>query len=183
MPLALVTGTHQHLGPAAATLGRAGFDVMMWGAGSPAPPADGPFDCYVQLPCASTDLAVTPPSPPTRPSRRATDDLMCRIDTLAAVADRLHPNASILLAVEQAEPPAGAQPGVLAPDLLAAVALALLEDLGRSAARLAVVPVAGLCRQRAATAPPAGAAGRVGFDGLVDAAQWEMPTPPLVSAP
>ena len=56
-----------------------------------------------------------------------------------------------------------ADPGsrALAPDLLAAVALALLEDLGRATARVAVLPVDELCREY----------------------QWEMPTPPLVSAP
>jgi hypothetical protein len=194
LPLALVTGTRRHLGPAAATLGRAGFDVMTWTVESSDAPADGPFDCYVQLPCAVSDLAATPPLTPRRPNSRAVDDLVCRIDTLAAVADRLHPNASILLAVEGANPTAGAQsgvlapdllvagaqPGRLAPDLLAAVALALLEDLGRPAARLAVVSVAGLCRQGPAAA---GAADQAPFDRLLGADQWEMPTPPLVSAP
>ncbi len=137
MPTALVTGTRQHLGAAAATLGRAGFEVRTWEAGFPGAP-NGPFDCYVQLPCG--EKAV---------------DLVCRTDTLAAVACRLRPNASVLLAVEEPDSP---------PDLLAAVALALLEDLGRSATRLAVVPLESLCRPDPAV-------------------QWEMPTPPLVSAP
>jgi hypothetical protein len=183
MPLALVTGTRPDLGAAAATLGRAGFDVMTWTVESSAAPADGPFDCYVQLPCDVIDLAATPPAPRGRPGRRVADDLVCRIDTLAAVADRLRPDASILLAVEEPDSAAGVQSRALAPDLLAAVALAMLEDLGRSTARLAVVPVAGLCRRGPAAAPPVGAADQVGFDCLVDAAQWEMPTPPLVSAP
>jgi len=159
MPTALLTGTRPNLGAAAATLGRAGFDVLTWPVGSPAVPADGPFDCYVQLPCAAGE---------------GSDALICRIDTLAAVADRLGPNASILLAVDEPEPPAAPRPGTLAPDLLAAVALALLEDIGRPATRLAVVPVTSLCRPAAEPAP---------LDSLVGAGQWEMPTPPLVSAP
>ena len=149
MPLALITGTRPHLGPAAATLGRAGFDVMTWAVGSPAPRTDTPYDCYVQLPCAG-----------------AATDLVCRTDTLAAVASRLRPNASILLAVGEPESP-GSRSATFASDLLASVALALLEDLGRPATRLAVFPLA-------AFAP---------VDAFLDLAQWEIPTPPLVSAP
>lgn len=165
MPVALLTGTPHHLGPAAATVGRAGFDVMTWTAESSTAPAAGPFDCYVQLPCAGDGS----------PGHRAADDLVCRIDTLAAVAERLQPNASIVLAVDEADLSAGPQAGGLAPDLLAAVALALLEDLGRPTARLAVLPVAEMCR-RASTPAALGALVAAG-------SQCEMPTPPLVSAP
>jgi hypothetical protein len=172
VPLALLTGTRTHLGPAAATMARAGFDVRTWAVG--ASPADGPFDCYVQLPCALPER-VTTAELRSSTGRRSTDDLICRIDALAAVAARLRPNASVLLALD--DPNAStARPDILAPDLLAAVALALLEDLGRPAARLAVIPLAQLFR-------PAPTPTR--FDSLVvgAAAPWEMPTPPLVSAP
>ena len=178
VPLALVTGTPPHLGPAAAALGRAGFDVVAWQT-----PADagactaGPFDCYLQLPCG--------PMGPDGIGRGVAPELVCRIDGLAAVAGRLQPNASVLLGIDDDEPSgdllpgdhpvsgnpvvAGEQP---AGDLFAAVALALLEDLGRPAARIAVLSVADLCRP-----PEEGAA-------VVPAAvQWETPTPPRVSAP
>lgn len=135
MPRALVTGTGPYLGPAAATLDRAGFEVTTWEVGAP-PPGQVPVDCYVQLPCGG----------------RA-GDLICRTDTLAAMAGRLRPNASVLLAVD--EPDSG---------LLAAVATVLLEELGRPASRLAVVPLST-------------------FEAVVDLTQWEIPTPPLVSAP
>ena len=167
MPLALVTGLPEHLGPTAATLGRAGFDVVTWETKAPPPALDDRFDCYVQLPCAAPAPRSSGPAadPGTAPGGRAPDDLICRIDRLAAVADRLGPKASVLLGVDETDPSAAPEPGALAPDLLAAVALALLEDLGRPAARVAVLPVADLCR-------------RAG-----EAVQWEMPTPPLVSAP
>ena len=54
------------------------------------------------------------------------------------------------------------------------MALALLEDLGRPTARVTVLSVAALCR-------PAPAFTRI--DPVVGATQWEIPTPPLVSAP
>jgi hypothetical protein len=145
MPLALVTGTRLHLGPAATTLGRSGFEVITWEAGDP-PPGRGAVECYLQLPCGG-----------------AATDLICRTDTLAAVAGRLRPNASVLLAVGEPD----SQPTTLASDLLASVALAVLEDLGRPATRLTVVPLAAF----------------VPVDALLDLTQWEMPTPPLVSAP
>ena len=154
MALALVTGPRPYLRPAATALARTGFNVVTWETpASPAPP-DGPFDCYVQLPCA--------------------DGLVCRIDALAAVAGRLGPNASVLLGVEDVEPGARPQRGATAPDLLEAMALALLEDLGRPGARVAVMSVNDLCR-------PAPAFTRI--DPVVGATQWDMPTPPLVSAP
>ena len=158
MPRALVTGRSDLLGSAGAALDRAGFDVVTWetnaGCG-----ADGPFDCYVQLPCEPRDLS--------RGGRAGAGDLVGRADALAAVAGRLGPNASVLLGVDDADRAGTSDPVSLAADLLAAVALALLEDLGRPAARVTVLPVAELCR------PSAG----------VTQAQWEMPTPPLVSAP
>jgi len=158
MPLALVTGTPPHIGPAAATLGRAGFDVVAWqttadaGAGP-----TGPFDCYLQLPCGPENFDGR--------GRIAAPDLVCRIDGLAAVAGYLRADASVILGVEDGDPSAP----LAASDLLAAVALALLEDLGRPAARIAVLPVADLCRPWA--------------QARLDDVQWEMPTPPLVSAP
>jgi hypothetical protein len=156
MPLALVTGLRPHLASAATALARTGFNVTAWEATAAGPPPGGPFDCYVQLPCA------------------ATDSLTCRVDTLAAVVAYLRPDASVLLGMDDAPGSAGAQPGRLAPDLLAAVALALLEDLGRPAARVAVLSLDALCR-------PAPIFTRI--DPVVGATQWEMPTPPLVSAP
>jgi len=188
VPLALVTGTRQHLGAAAAALGRAGFDVVTWEVADPPPPAaavnrrsfpgirrksnagtgpDGPFDCYVQLPCGAMPAGTG--ARPAVVGRRAADDLVCRMDMLAAVAAALRPAASVILAVGETRLPAEAGPDAPASDLLAAVALALLEDLGRPTARVAVLPVAELCR------PPA--------EMALAAAQWEMPTPPLVSAP
>jgi hypothetical protein len=154
MPLALVTGSRPHLGPTAAALARTGFNVVTWETPSSPPPPGGPYDCYVQLPCA--------------------DGLVCRIDTLAAVAARLGPNATVLFGTDDTDPSARPQPGALAPDLLVAVALALLEDLDRPAARVAVLSVRDLCR-------PAPAFTRI--DPVVGATQWEIPTPPLVSAP
>ena len=190
MPLALVTGPRLHLGPAAATLARAGLNVVTWETPAPPPAAphpqgrlfpgllgesnagtgpDGPFDCYVQLPCRGAA-----PGPAA--------ELVCRIDTLAAVAPRLSPTASVLFGVEESTvrggphfPSADPRSGpVVAADLLVAVALALLEDLGRPAASVAVLSVGDLCR-------PAPAFARI--DPVVGATQWEMPTPPLVSAP
>ena len=154
MPLALVTGPRLHLNPAATALARTGFSVVT--AETPAPMAlpDGPFDCYVQLPCSEAR------------------SLMRRVDSLAAVASHLRPNASVLLGVEDSDPASQAE--ALAPDLLAAVALALLEDLGRPAARVAVLSMEALCR-------PAPAFARI--DPVVGATQWEIPTPPLVPAP
>lgn len=154
MALALVTGSRPYLRPAATALARTGFNVVTWETPASPPPPGGPFDCYVQLPCAH--------------------GLVCRIDTLAAVAGRLGPDASVLLGVEDVNPGARSQRGATAPDLLEAMALALLEDLGRPAARVAVVSVEDLCR-------PAPAFTRI--DPVVGATQWEMPTPPLVSAP
>ena len=154
MALALVTGSRPDLRPAATALARTGFNVVTWEPPASPPPPGGPFDCYLQLPCA--------------------DGLVCRIDTLAAVAGRLGPDASVLLGVEDVQPGARSQRGATAPDLLEAMALALLEDLGRPAARVAVVSVGDLCR-------PAPAFTRI--DPVLGATQWEMPTPPLVSAP
>ena len=157
VPLALVTGPMDHVGSAGAALGRAGFDVMSWEVATPPAPAgpnrrsfagiqrksnagsgpDRPLDCYVQLPCRTGDVGGS--------AQTAGSDLLDRIDALAAVAARLGPTASVLLGVDETDPaPVGT--GRLAPDLLAAVALALLEDLGRPAARVAVLPVADLCR-------------------------------------
>ena len=154
MALALVTGSRPYLRPAATALARTGFNVVTWEPLASPPPPGGPFDCYLQLPCA--------------------DGLVCRIDTLAAVAGRLGPDASVLLGVEDGQPGARSQRGATAPDLLEAMALALLEDLGRPATRVAVVSVGDLCR-------PAPAFTRM--DPVLGATQWEMPTPPLVSAP
>jgi hypothetical protein len=165
MPLALVTGLRPRLAPAATTLARTGFNVTTWESSASQPPPGGPFDCYVQLPCEA-DRRGWP--------GHGADELMCRVDTLAAVVAHLRPNASVLLGVEDSDPVAGPQPGALAPDLLAAVALALLEDLGRPGARVAVLSVGDLCR-------PAPAFTRI--DPVVGATQWEIPTPPLVSAP
>lgn len=155
MRRALVTGPADLLGSAGAALDRAGFEVV---SGQSPPAATGPFDCYVQLPCAVGSPAAAPAGATT--ARVGAPDLVCRIDALAAVAGRLRADASVILGIDES---AG-------PDLLAAVALALLEELGRPATRVAVLPVADLCR-----APEAGPA--------VGTAQWEIPTPPLVSAP
>jgi hypothetical protein len=148
VPLALITGLPGQLGSAGAALDRAGYDVVTWDtSAATAPPPAGPmFDCYVQLPCDQGAAA---------------QDLAWRIEALAAVARRLGPAASVLFAVGESDPPADPRTRGLAPDLLAAVALVLLEDLGRPTARVAVLPVEALCR----------------------APQWEMPTPPLVPAP
>jgi hypothetical protein len=171
MRRALVTGPPEQVGSAGAALGRAGFDVVAWETETPPPHPGEPFDCYVQLPCgraengggAGTGGRGGPGA------GRAVEDLVSRIDALAAVAGRLGPTASVLLGVDESGPSGGPGSGTLAPDLLAAVALALLEDLGRPTARVAVLPVAVLCR------PPMGRP----FDNV----QWEMPTPPLVWAP
>ena len=91
MPLALVTGSRPHLRPAGRGPRPDGLQCRHLGvAGVPSPRRAAPFDCYVQLPCADGGSAV------------------CRIDTLAAVAGRLGPNASVLLAVEDVDP--GARP-------------------------------------------------------------------------
>jgi len=156
MPIALVTGLRHLLAPAATALARTGFSVTTWESSASEPPPGGPFDCYVQLPGA------------------AVDELTCRIDALAAVAPHLRPEASVLLGMEDADAEAGRERRRLAPDLVAAMALALLEELGRPAARVAVLSVAALCR-------PAPAFTRL--DPVVGATQWEIPTPPLVSAP
>jgi hypothetical protein len=163
---ALVTGPPEQVGSTGAALGRAGFDVVGWETATPPPRTGEPFDCYVQLPCGG---APTGPGTGRPGGHRAVEDLAYRIDALAAVAGRLRPTASILLGVDESGPSDTPGSGTLAPDLLAAVALALLEDLGRPRARVAVLPVADLCR------PPVG--------GPLDNLQWETPTPPLVSAP
>jgi hypothetical protein len=167
MPLALLTGSiPEHLAATAAAVGRAGFEVVVWQAPDDADesPADL-FDCYVQLPCGPTV-----PGPLGRMT--AARDLVGRIDTLAAVCGRLRPNASIILGVEDGDGSGPAGPATAASDLLAAVALVVLDDLGRSAARIAVLSVVDLCR-----APEEGGV------AVIRAVQWEMPTPPLVSAP
>ena len=156
MPLALVTGPRLHLNSAATALARTGFSVVTVETPVPTALPEGPFDCYLQLPCAQAR------------------SLMGRVDSLAAVATYLRPNASVLLGVEDTDPATAPPAGALAPDLLAAVALALLEDLGRPTARVAVLSVESLCR-------PAPAFARI--DPVVGATQWETPTPPLVSAP
>ena len=170
MPLALLTGRPDLLGSAGAALGRAGFDVVV--GETPPPPSAGPFDCYVQLPCDRRDAG--------RGAGRSATDLVGRIDALAAVAGRLGPDASVILGIDDTGG-SGPDPGPaisgrgrpgpvpVAADLLAAVALALLEDLGRPATRLAVLPVADLCPASEPTP--------------VATVQWETPTPPLVSAP
>jgi hypothetical protein len=166
MPLALLTGSaREHLGAAAAAVGRAGFEVVVWQTPEDAgeSPADL-YDCYVQLPCGPTIAGLQ--------GRVTAPDLVCRIDTLAAVCGRLRPNASIILAVEDGGGSGPPGPAPAADDLLAAVALALLDDLGRPAARIAVMSVVDLCR-----APEEGGV------AVIRAVQWEMPTPPLVSAP
>lgn len=165
MALALVTGSRPYLRPAATALARTGFNVVTWETPTSPSLSGGPFDCYVQLPC---------PVPRRRWALQGTEELRCRVDTLAAVATHLRPNASVLLGVEDPDPATASPAGGLAPDLLAAVALALLEDLGRPAARVSVLSVGDLCR-----AAPAFAR----IDPMVGATQWEMPTPPLVSAP
>jgi len=106
---------------------------------------------------------------PGRAPRRASRSSCAGSTRLAAVAGRSGPTASILLGVNESGPSDDPGSGTLATDLLAAVALALLEDLGRPAARVAVLPVADLCRPWA--------------QARLDDLQWEMPTPPLVSAP
>jgi hypothetical protein len=163
MPLALVTGSAEHLGAAATAVGRAGFEVVVWQTTEDA--GENPavlFDCYVQLP-GSTMPGV---------GRIAAPDLVCRIDTLAAVAGRLRANAAIILGVEDGDGSGLPLPVSAAGDLLAAVALALFEDLDRPAARIAVMSVLDLCR------PP-----EEGGVAVIPAVQWEIPTPPLVSAP
>jgi hypothetical protein len=176
MPSALVTGLRPRLAPAATALARTGFNVTTWESSASQPPPGGPFDCYVQLPCVAAEAIHRRPGPAHRRGwlGPGADELMCRVETLAAVAVYLRPNASILLGIEDSDPVAGPQPGALAPDLLEAVALALLEDLGRPATRVAVLSVGELCRP----APPF-----TRIDPVVGATQWEMPTPPLVSAP
>ena len=118
MPLALVTGSGRTLGSAGAALGRAGFDVVTWDVAATAPPPlpGGPFDCYVQLPCAGR-TGPGPRLPHRRAGRRGR----------APRAGRLRPARR---GRGRSAPPIPG-PAPLAPDLLAAVALALLEDLGR----------------------------------------------------
>jgi len=171
VPLALITGPREQVGSASVALGRAGFDVVGWETATPPPLPGQPFDCYVQLPGArpETGGGTATGDRGGGGSRRAVEDLVCRIDALAAVVGRLRPTASILLGIDESGPSDNSGSGTLAPDLLAAVALALLEDLGRPTARVTVMPVADLCRPRAA--------------GPLGNVQWEMPTPPLVSAP
>src|SRR5437764_327726 len=90
------------------------------------------------------DLATAPLAG--RGAGRSATDLVGRIDALAAVAGRLGPDASVILGIDDTggsgpDPgPAISGPGrpgpvPVAADLLAAVALALLEDLGRPATR------------------------------------------------
>ena len=122
MPVALVTGTSRHISSAAATLGRTGFDVFTWAVGASRPPPERSVRLLRPAACAG--------------ARR------CRISSAGSTRWppwRVGSTGRLRPAGRRRDPTRPPSPGGLAPDLLAAVARALLEDLGRIAARVAVV--------------------------------------------
>lgn len=85
-----------------------------WKVLGPASPP-GPVSCYVQMPTGHQGLSA-------------------RVDQLVGVAPRLGEGATVLLAVDDDS----------TPELLAALAAVVLEDIGRTDARIAVIPAGDL---------------------------------------
>ncbi len=138
---ALVTGGAGWGTAVIPALERRGFSVVAEhcaSSGGPVQLSEGPFQCYVQLPWSS------PPGRAAAPTWMS-DALVPRLELLAAVASRLAPRASVLLALDGSDTHnAGAATG-----LLEALALVVLEECGRPEACVSTVPAAELGRLRA----------------------------------
>lgn len=130
MPVALVTGDAAETATVTAGLARRGFAVHEAGpSGGGVLPAGG-IDCYVQLPGGSSRTGRGP----------GREGLAGRLDLLAQAARRLSPLATVLLAVDDTDP----SPAARSADLLAALALVVLEEAGRERVRVVVVAAADL---------------------------------------
>ena len=127
MPVALVTGDAAETGAVAAGFERRGFAVQTaapWGSGHL--PAGG-IDCYVQLPVGTGAAGPV----------LGRGGLVGRLDLLALMARRLSPLATVLLAVDRTDPFEPGSPD----DMLAALALVVLEEAGRDQVKVVVLNV------------------------------------------
>lgn len=129
-PVALVTGNPADGEAVAALLRRRSYRVCSAFRGD-RPPGPGEVACYVQLPWSADDGGCEP----------LRDGLAGRLDLLAAVAPSLAPRATVLLAV--ADDSLG-RFGT-SPELLAAIATVMLEDLACDA-RVVALPASELAR-------------------------------------
>jgi len=95
---ALVTGTIDHTQFVALALKREGFDPWIWDGSTPGA-ADGPtpgsVDCYVQLPAAPAQWSKACAGPV------LAAPLAHRLDTVAAVAPLLAPDAVVVLVADE----------------------------------------------------------------------------------
>jgi len=124
MPVALVTGEVAEAAAVCPGFERHGFEVHTvapWGSNRL--PARG-IDCYVQLSGGTAGPGLG----------RA--GLVGRLDLLALLARRLSPLATVLLVVNESD---SLQPGSPS-DMLAALALVVLEEAGRDRVRVVVLP-------------------------------------------
>jgi hypothetical protein len=96
--IALVTGTIDHTQFVALALKREGFDPWIWDGSTPGA-ADGPppgsVDCYVQLPAVPAQWSKACAGPV------LAAPLVHRLDTVAAVAKLLAPDAVVLLVADE----------------------------------------------------------------------------------
>lgn len=120
-----MTGGTADTDAVAAALGRHGYGVWVSASPGPMPPMES-VDCYVQMPWQQEPTAAG----------WSQESLVARLDVLAAVASHLSPRATVLLGVEESDP-ARFSPSE---ELLAALALVVLADLGRADARVVALP-------------------------------------------
>jgi hypothetical protein len=93
---ALVTGTVDRTEVVAMALKREGFDARVWDRptpGAPDGPAPGSVDCYVQLPPAPDSWSSAGPA--------LSAPLVHRLDTVAAVASLLAPDAAVVVVTDE----------------------------------------------------------------------------------
>ena len=97
MNTALVTGTFEDTQGVALALKREGLDVYPWEGpttGASQPPLLGLVDCYVQLPPAPAQWSKASARP------LLPGPFLYRLDTVAAIAPFLAPNATVVLVVD-----------------------------------------------------------------------------------
>lgn len=133
-PVALVTGSAAASASMAALLRARAYQVALGTEPGALPEVEG-VTCYVQLPWSAEGA---------RPDVLR-DGLAGRLDLLAAIAPCLSPRATVLLGLAE-EAPEGS--GASA-ELLQAIAMVLLEDMGCQA-RVVALPADALCRTETA---------------------------------
>lgn len=141
MSIALLTGEAMETAEVTAGFERHGFEVHVaapWGSNRL--PAGG-IDCYVQLPGGTVPAAPA----------LGRNGLVGRLDLLALMARRLSPTATVILAVDDSEP---SQTGG-SNDLLAALAMVVLEEAGREKVRVVVLPATEVSRHDEVVIPDA----------------------------